>query len=413
MAIKAGQILHSANGTVVDRIQTAGVSSLNIPQERIYELGNYQTVATIRDIPDLSFDLESFDVSTEIEALILGKDPTVSVAGTAYDFSVPMPTDIISPFRSAGAFNIVKGVITPYLSLESATYRFGTKQNATQRFTLKGDSIYYVPGSPYYSDITLIPSTLTYNYAGANTALQYVEHGVTNFVLSCCVKNPTTGVYKRLFQGTDYTSTSTVLTLLQDFTVAAQGSYTHVHVTWGSATAATYGSGVHQGTSVKPAAVRGKDIDVYVNNGSATPTHVRWAGVQSFEVTRKVNLENTEEFGNYHYVASDYDTADVTGKITVRPVDDSALFTLIRQVANVNSTTQVLGPYSSLPVSVELRVSDPDTGTRLKTIWISDARFTIPAPQGKIQTKLDVTFDFQSDGGNFIVYNGARAGSLP
>jgi hypothetical protein len=65
VAIKAGQIIHDAQGFVVDRIQTGGVSNLNIPEEKIYELGNFFTVATIRDIPDLSFDLESLDVSTE------------------------------------------------------------------------------------------------------------------------------------------------------------------------------------------------------------------------------------------------------------------------------------------------------------------------------------------------------------
>ena len=52
---------------VIDRAQTAGPGQLNIPTQKIYELGNYKSVSTIRDTPDLTFNLESFDVSTEIE----------------------------------------------------------------------------------------------------------------------------------------------------------------------------------------------------------------------------------------------------------------------------------------------------------------------------------------------------------
>jgi hypothetical protein len=47
MAIKGGQIIHAGNGVaVIDRIQTAGPGQLNIPTEKIYELGNYKSVAT-------------------------------------------------------------------------------------------------------------------------------------------------------------------------------------------------------------------------------------------------------------------------------------------------------------------------------------------------------------------------------
>jgi hypothetical protein len=73
MAIKGGQIIHAGNGVaVIDRIQTAGPGQLNIPTEKIYELGNYNSVATVRDTPDLVFTSESFDVSLEFEALLSG-----------------------------------------------------------------------------------------------------------------------------------------------------------------------------------------------------------------------------------------------------------------------------------------------------------------------------------------------------
>lgn len=407
MAIKAGQILHVAGlgtGYVIDRVQSAGASNLNIPEEKIYELGNYQTVATIRDIPDLSFDLESFDTSCEWEALLCGQDPTTLSAGQEFDFLQSMPLDVISPFKDkGGAFTVIRGVAIPYLNLESLTYRFGVGQSATQSATLRGDGIYYVPGSPYNQEFTITAgANQVYNLA--NTALSFADGGDTLYALSVCAKNPTTGTYKRLFFGEDYTNTASAVTVLADMDALG---YTKLHVVYGSATAATYLQSVHPSDTVKPAAVRAKDIDVYISDGGATPTLVRWKGVQDFEVTRRVNLDRDEEFGNSHVVAQDYDTADVTGSITVKAEDAEYLFSLIQQVANVSSS-EIAGALTSNSLAMELRISHPSTGARLKTLYVSDARIQVPAIQGRVQQKLSVQFPFTSDGGNLKVYNGAR-----
>ena len=82
MAIKAGQILHAANGFVIDRIQTGGVSNLNIPQEKIYELGNYLAVAQVRDIPEVTFDVERRNLSTVQSRLMTLGTVSIPVVGT-------------------------------------------------------------------------------------------------------------------------------------------------------------------------------------------------------------------------------------------------------------------------------------------------------------------------------------------
>lgn len=402
MAIKAGQILHSGHGFVIDRIQTGGVSNLNIPENKIFELGNFSSVSTVRDIPQLTFDLESTDVSTEVEALLHGKSPLLTANNEEFDFSRSMPLDIISPFKSAqGAYDVVKGIVVPYLTLDSVTYRFGVGQNATQSFTLQGDSVYFIPGTPVWQEFTLtaganIPYTL------ANIAIEYVESGDSLYVLSACLKNPSTGASLRLFIGDDYTNTTTSVTVIQS---AVANGYTKLHVTYGTAAAATYPVSVHQGTSVKPAAVRAKDVCVYVGNGAATPVLTRWAGVQNVEVTRKVTLENNEEFCNSKYVSIDYDVPDVTGTIGVKSVNPSDLWTKIAQVANV-ATNKIAGPYSSIPVEIQILINDPDTGVTLKSIDVPDARFLLPAVQGRVQTKLETSFRFTSDAGEMSVFKG-------
>src|SRR3954447_20695101 len=123
MAIKAGQILHAMNQFIIDRIQTGGAGNLNIPQERVYELGNYRSVGIVRDVPDLTFTLDVLDVSTEVEALLCGADPnspegdgggtlgTDGLTGSNYPLAANATVDIISPFKSTqGAFNVVQGV---------------------------------------------------------------------------------------------------------------------------------------------------------------------------------------------------------------------------------------------------------------------------------------------------------------
>src|SRR5688500_6935187 len=98
MAIKAGQMLHVGNDSVViDRIQTAGPGNLKTPTEKIYELGNYKRVATIRDLPDLSFTLESLDVSTELEAMLLQVDPATT---DELDLSLCKSLDLASQFKA-------------------------------------------------------------------------------------------------------------------------------------------------------------------------------------------------------------------------------------------------------------------------------------------------------------------------
>lgn len=403
MAIRSGQFLHVGNGFIVDRIQTGGVSSLNIPKEVIKELGNFANVATVRDIPDLSFEVESLDVSTEIEALITGQDPTATLAGDEFDFANALPMDIISPFKSGiNAFDIVKGVVVPYLTLESVAYSFGFAQSASQTFSFKGDSLNYVQGSPYYEEITLVNNVLTYGLA--ETADLYEEAGEDLYALSVCVKNPVTYKSKRLFISTHYTNTPTAITLLDDW---FDEGYTVLHVTYGSQTPDTYLQTVHQNVSVKPASVKGKDICVYVAQSAATPTLELWSGVQSTQHNRRVNLEADYEFCNTKAVTYDYDTADVTGQIVVKSIDPDDLFDKIAQIANVGGT-DIIGPFTSQPLEVETQIKDPETGVVVKTLYVPDARFTIPNLQGRVNTKLEATFTWESDSGTLLVYDGER-----
>jgi hypothetical protein len=432
MAIKAGSILTDVNGFVVDRIQSGGPGSLNIPQERIYELGNWKAVSIVRDIPDLSFDLESFDVSTEFECLLVNENPTTfssDVGSNEIDFNNHIPIDVISPFKSRlNSYDIVKGVGIPFLTLERATYRYGIGQNAAQQFTLRGDSIYYTPGQPYY---------ITASYGGAGTTswpsahignvIEYDEGNFSNYAL-CIVAVTNDGSYRRLYSnGTstgDYTSTANGYTITAtgaDKIDAMTGATKTLRIMFSSTVTGNYtqtgnnprGNKIHQGTSVKPAAVRPRDIDVYIGDTAATPTFTRFTGVQSAEANWSVQLMDDQEFGNRHYVLRDYMVPDVTGSIGIKPYDTADMWDKLAQITGV-SNDQVIGAATVVPVPVEIRISNPDGATAdhpdgiLKTIYIPDARFQVPGYSGRIQTKVETQLQFTSDSGSMYVYNGSR-----
>lgn len=405
MPIRSGQILHVHDQFVIDRAQTAGVDSLNIPEEKIYETGNKKAVGVVRDNPELSFTVESLDTTTEIEALLLGIDPTTTAEGDEFDLSNAIPLDIVSPFkRSYKDHTVVGGVTIPFLTLASATYRFGVRANATQAFTLNGDGNYYASGTPISEKHDLVDGQLTYNL-DQTADITFDDAGEIMHVIGASVRNPTTATYKRLFFGSHYTDTTTTITLEDDW---FDLGYTELAVVYATTDANTFPQSVHANDlTLKPAAVRGAYIDVYVASGGATSTLNVWGGVQSVEVTQTWNVEADEELGNRRAVAQDWDTAEVSGNIVFRPTDFDDFMERIRQITNTTAG-EVTGPNSSQPLEMEIRIKHPDTGAYLKTLYVPDARFQMPALTAQVQTKQDITMAFSSDEGSLIVIQGER-----
>jgi hypothetical protein len=449
MAIKGGQILHSAGNYVLDRIQSSGPGDLNIPEEKIYELGNYESIATIRDIPEISFDLESYDMTTEFEAILINKNPdtfphsdTVSDGTNGIQFDNHVPIDVISPFKSRrNKYDIVKGLAVPYLTLERASYRFGIRQNSMQSFTFRGDSIYYMPGVPYYKVVNytggagLVGSKIALDYDPS----KYDDAGQDVYAVCVTLVNSVTGAYKRLYHnsamvGNDGYSDSFsggvgqvwVNSVSRYPQGTAEGQYNQMRIVYGSTEqlgVALYdpgtnglgnnpnGNEIHEGVSVKPAAIRPKDIDVIVwPDVNGTPTEVRLTGVQSAEVNWSVQLEQDEEFGNRHYVAMDYDTPDVAGSIGIKSFDVADLWQKLSYVTG-KPVTEIIGPDTSELIPMEIQINNPDDGgARLKTLYVPDARFQVPGMQGRVQTKLENTLTFTSDQGLLTVFNGEMTG---
>lgn len=411
MAIKGGDLLHVGNQILLERAQTAGPGQVNLSPEKVYELGNYQSIATLFDIPDLSFSLESLDASAELEALLTGQDFGTMAAGTAIDPSRALPLDVIGQIKpgkaAASPYAVVGSVATPYLALESLSYRFGLKDKAAQTAGFKGDAIYYNPGPAVVEEV-----------AGTNTANQaitlahpaYPYNGDvvagTKYALAVCLASG-----KRLFLGTDYTETPTGAGPAMSVTVTIinpVATTDKVRIVYSTSDAVSYPQASHTADSAThPAAIRGRDITVYVGGTALTD---RWSDVQSVQVDWRVQLQQDEQFGSSLYVDQDFDVPTVNGNIVVRPRDFANLLTKIQTIAGVGSATEVAGALNTTPLEVLIVLHSPTDGSVLKCLEIPDARITVPGYSGQVQQKLDVTFNFESDTGLLNVYKEAKTG---
>lgn len=477
MAIKAGQIVHAGNGVaVIDRIQTGGPGQLNIPTEKIYELGNYKSVATVRDTPDLTFSVESYDVSTEFEGLLTGYyggrtvtdavtvsgDNTITSATAAFtaadvgrqviitqddgtefitnittvtngtdvevddaptfadtglrlrvaaddiDLATAVPIDVASQFKAgltkADPTLVTGSVALPFLYLEQVSYRFGLRDNATMSGTLRGDTIFYNPGASFVETA-----------AGTNTANQAVVTAQPAYQLATGderrVLSVTVGT-KRLSFGADYSeaygavangAAITTVTIFDPVPVDET-----IRIIYSSPAVVQYPQSVHPDTMVKPAAVKGRDIEIYVGaydpEDRAGSAINKLTSVQSVQVDWRVTLEKDEEFGNHYAIGQDFDVPQVNGSIDIKPPDVEEFRALLRKATGVTDALKVIGPDTAVPLALHVVIKDPDTGNVMKRLEIADARFTVPGFSGRVQQKLTVTLSWESDEGTLLIH---------
>jgi hypothetical protein len=483
MPVKAGNIVHVGQGTaVIDRIQTGGPGQVNVRSELDYELGNYNSVGQTFDIPDLSFSLESRDVSTEIEQLLLDRTipasstvtnvarsaggvvtlttgathslavgdiirvagvtndtnsfngvftvatvPTgttltyaqsgTTVASTAATGTTPIltcqidlrkakPFFVKSAFKNGSdatsPFDVIRSVGVPGLTLESISYRFGLRDAATQAVTLRGDSIYYNQGSTYMES-AVGTNAANQTIVTAQPAYAVTEGGVQRRIL--CIYAGST----RLEFNTDWTEAYGTVTAGAAVTtitiIAAVPTTSTIRIMYSSPTVENLPQTVHATAPTKPSQVRGRDIDLFLGAYTPGASTNRVGTVQSVNIDWRVTLQQDEEFGNYHYFNQDYDVPQVSGSFALKPKTATEFVDRVKQIAGLSSGTESIPATAQGLLNLTVVVRSPGTATVLKVLNVPDARFTVPGFSGRVQQKLETTFNFQSDGG--LLYVGA------
>lgn len=408
MAIKAGQVVHKGNNTfLVDGLQSVGPGSLNINTERVTEVGNYKAVGQIRDTPDLSFAMESFDCTTEIENLITGG---VGDFSTGVNLATCRPLDVVSQIKPGAnddtPFAIVETVALPFLYTESVNYRFGVSETATQTFNLKGDTIFYGKGVSYV-ETTPASGSAAQAIATAHAAYKSNRSDARR-VLSVTVGDI------RIQLGSEYTETYGSITSGAAVTtihiIKAHEAGTPIRIVYASPVALDILQSEHPTVTVKPRALRRQDIDVYL--GGYDPDDVagslvnKLVSVQSVNIDWRVTLQRDLELGSSFSSSADFEVPDTTGTLTVLPRDAAALHALLMQSQDVVDDHLVLDAETSTPIVLDVVLRRPGTAEVLKRLHVPDARLTLPGYTARVLTKTPFDVPFTSDSGDLIVFDG-------
>jgi hypothetical protein len=391
MAVKGGDLIHVGNQVLLDRAQTAGPGQVNIPTDTIYELGNYKSVGKTLDIPDLSFPLESVDASAELESMLVGKTFSTDSAGTEYDISTCLPVDVASQYKKgrtdANPFEVEVGVSLPALYLETLSYRFGISENAAQTATLKGDSIFYCPGSVYVQEATG-SGTAGQTITLTNDAYPYkgdVVNG-TRYALAVTLKSG-----KRLRYGTDYTEVATVSGAVAAPSWSTSSPRFRTPTRSASPTPPTPSPPTRR-TPTRSPRRPGRPRSRAATSGcssAASTSPTSGPASSSSPPTGGSNLDRDLEFGNSEVVSQDYEVPTVNGSIDLKPRNATELYTKIAQIAGAATVTEVVGALQQAVLPLDIVLYSPTDGSVLKTLYIEDARFTRPGLLGPRAAEAD------------------------
>lgn len=401
MAVRGGQILTYGGVELMSRMPQVGASEPQLNRSKLYETGNAQTTGDTRDIPNVPFEVRSYDMTCHQEAVILGLDPSSLVASQELDLAAAVPVDFVMPWKDGlRDYDVNAGVIAAYQYLESVSYRFGVRASAEQSFNFRGDNLFYVTeGVPRYQEFAA-SGTGPYNFANG-PAIATVEQGEDVFAYSVCIIE-TDGTVTRLYHGEDYTDTATGVTL-----VDAAPALSTVKVTYAGPGPVEFPQSIHPSSTLVPADIRPAQIQVFISTIEATPVQERLRGIQQIEATQRFTREPDEELGNSRYVAYDYETPEASGSMTMRAPDIAYYMSVVARIlgVNVGETANIL---SEVALDLDFVIRHPSTGDVLKTIYVPSVRFNPPPATAQANAKMDQQISYTSDTGAMLIYNGER-----
>lgn len=415
MSINAGHIIHVANRNIIDRLQSAGLGDARITNEVVRETGNTQVVDKVPQDPDFTFGFTSWDMSTEVEAMLTGElgastaanaGPGASDApGTEYKWEDCVGINIISPWKSAvsdSAGNIVAGVILPNYYPTRYRLRAGVTDASSIEGELAGGD-YYIAEFPPTEDHFVGDGVVT-DFVTADPAVAHRIGGSTGTTFKHVFGVMIDGVFK--IEGVDYTVTGGAAppgpyaAVTVSFTDAPANN-AKIRVAYFTSAAKTWPQALHPSSVVKPGQVRGRDVDVQI-------ARVSLPGAQSAELEATVDSAADREMGTKEIIGYTITGRNCTGSITIRATDSSAFFSALNRVTGV-SRQEVFNWLNYNQVALDIIVRDPrNPGTVLKTYYISDAQFTPPPGNVTVNEPVDFAFNWESIRGSFSVFKGAR-----
>lgn len=416
MSIRAGSIVTVAGRNVVDRLQSAGLGN-QVPIETIREIGNDLVVDKVPGDPDFTFSMQSWDVTTDLMAFLHGKignqaanqPPGYGDAdGTEYKWEDCEFINLTSPWkRNVGAVggNIAAGLIIPGYYPTSLHYTFGATDNAVQELELAGGSYFYAKTPPVEETGVGDGTEDTFTTSESARALRLGGPAGTTFqrIFGVLVNG------QLQVRNVDYVETTAAVGAAPGvasvvFTtppaVAAR-----IRFTYFTETAKAYPQAVNADATIKPGAVRGRNIIVRLDPDDVD---VRLPGIQTFDFTATIDGSPERELGNAEVVGRSVNGTDVTGTVTIRPKDIDAFFHALNLVTG-RDEDEVFDFFNQESVPVQIDIQNPkNVGQIIKSIYMADGQFQPPGTPARVNAPTDFAMTFNSVNGTFSEFKGGR-----
>ena len=422
MTVKAGSIMTVAGHTVIQRLQSQGLTNVRVPINTVREIGNDLVVDKVPQEPDFTFSMESLAVDNSIEALLHGRissgpDPDQGAGqtdpdGTEYKWEESQCLNILSPWKdpqSFGSGNVAAGHIIPGYYPSKLSYKFGVTEDAMITAELRGGAFYYGNGMAPTEDVFQGVNG-TPDYASNEPAVYYRIGGVLGTTFKSALGVIVNGVM--MVEGEDYTVTGggpvdTPTDLVVSFTNYQVQTDDDIRIAYFTTNAHSYPQTVHESALILPGAVRGRNNCLSIASGGSA-TWERVYGVQTFTLDASFDITPERELCNEEIVGFTVNGTDCTGAITVHAKDINAFFRLLRRFTGVDTDEEVVGWLNLNPVRLKLEITDPtNPGRVIKTLYVPDARFDIPGTPARVNAVVDFTMNYESLVGTYSAFKGA------
>jgi hypothetical protein len=413
--IPSGAIVHVGGKTVLNRLQDAGLQDPRVPTQTVYETGNDLVVGKILTEADFRFQLTSWDVSTDLMALLGGKFAALGqqlsgadAAGTIYRWENCQFINVASPWKrdtgTAGG-DVEAGVIIPNLYPTALSYRLGVTDNAQMQVTLSTGAYYMAKGYPL--EETAAGDGVTDAFVTSEDAMVYRigGHGSTRYqhvfgvIVNGVVQTP--GVDYVESGGADPEAAATPVTIT--FTTPPPAGAV-VRFCYFSTTAHAIPQADNLGTNVTPAAVRGRDITLLIGTPStAQPLQ----GIQTFELQASNNGNLQREMGVYDPIGFAQTGIDTNGTVTMEPKNIDTLFAAMSELMGIDQS-EVFGYLNQFAFPLTAVIHDPaNPANIIKSIYVPDAVFQAPGESTRVQQVTQFPIRWESQSGTFREVKGA------
>jgi len=408
LALQSEKILVLSQGIVCDRMQSLGCNG-DIPFEEIKELGNPAIVAVVKDIPNVTIDTEAFDVNCELISLLQGEDPHAATPVTQFDILASnfRKVNFLFPVKEETSTTVLKTCGVGAAQVTSINYKYAVDGNATESMSFSADNKFWADNSAAYEGFIQSATpvdTFDLDEATYGGTIEWATNKRT-FSVSVSGVRKKEGTEVQVLAGTAdfWISPGTGAGGADQLIFGANPAVSaYIDIIYPCVTTLVFGSGAHEGGSVYPGAIRGKNIRLEI---SAAQMY----RVQGVNVSIEFPNEQIKELGNTMSPGTIIDIPNVTGDISVLDREGD-FFAKLCNVADLATAKGLSIEDFSDTIPLEIKVMDPDDDvTVLKTIYLPKISITSEGHSSKVGDKLTQTFNFKLTAGEVAqIFRGER-----